>query len=93
MNSEQLSAVVAGALSLAFSYIPGVSAWFDGLTKENKQFVMGVLLVLSAAAVFGLSCAGVLDSVACTKDGGIGFLSVLLSALFANQSVYLLTKK
>ena len=93
MNSEQLSAIVAGVLSLAFSYIPGVSVWFDGLQKEYKQALMGTLLVLSAAAVFGLSCAGLLDSVACTKDGAIGFLSVLLSALFANQSVYLLTKK
>lgn len=93
MSQEQLSAIVAGLLSLAFSYVPGVSAWFDALPKENKQALMGVLLIVTAASVFGLSCAGVLDSVACTKEGAIGFVSVLLSALFANQSIYLLTKK
>lgn len=93
MTQELLSATVATILSLGFSYIPGLSSWFDDLNRDEKQLIMGVALVGTAFAVFGLSCAGVLDSVSCSKQGAVGFLGVLFSALIANQSVYQLTKK
>ncbi len=93
MDSNQLAAVVGILLSLGFSYIPGLKVWFDGKSSDTKQAIMGLSLIVVAVSVFGLSCASVLHSVSCTREGAIGFASVLVSALVANQSIYLLTKK
>ena len=97
MDASQLAALAGGALSLAFSYIPGLKTWFDGLTTGYKQLVMGVALIVVALVVFGISCAGLGASfgwsVACTAAGAVGFLQVLITALVANQAVFLITKK
>lgn len=97
MDAVGLSALAGLVLSLLFSYVPGLKDWFDGLAATSKQLLMGVLLVVIAAVVFGLSCAGLGASlgisVACTVEGGYGFLQVLIAALVANQSVYLITRK
>ncbi len=97
MDASQLSVVVGIGLSLGFSYIPGLKGWFDALESQKKQMVMGASLVVGAGVVFGLACAnlgaGMGISVACTKEGAIGFGQVLVQALIANQSVYLITKK
>lgn len=93
MNAEQLSAIVGVLLSLGFSYIPGLKTWFDAKESDVKQAIMGLALVIVAGAVFGLSCAGVFDTVACTQEGFWGFVGVLVSALVANQSIYLITRK
>ena len=98
MDSIQLAALVGLILSLAFSYVPGLKGWYDGLATSSKQLVMGVSLVIVAAAVFGISCAGLgsafgISGVECTVKGAVGFVQVLIAALVANQSVYLITKK
>jgi Mg2+/citrate symporter len=93
ITSTTLSSLVGLALSLVFSYVPGLKDKFNELESGQKQAVMGVLLVASAGAVFGLSCAGVVDSVTCDKAGAVGLVEVLVAALVANQSTYLLTKK
>ena len=93
MDAKELGAIVGLLLSLGFSYIPGLKVWFDGKSSDTKQAIMGLSLVIVAGAVFGLSCAGVFDTVACTREGFIGFVGVLVSALVANQSVYLITKR
>ena len=93
MDAELLSSGVGIALTLAFSYIPGLRAKFESLPAAQKQAVMGGLLVLGAAAVFGAACLGLIDSVACTEAGAVGLARVLLAALVANQSVYHLTKR
>jgi hypothetical protein len=93
ITAETLSGAVGIALSLGFSYIPGLKDWYGKLNSTEKRGVMAVLLIVTAGAIFGLSCGGVIDAVQCTEAGAFGLLGVLLSALVANQAAYLLTPK
>jgi len=54
---------------------------------------MAVALIVVAAAIFAVSCGGVFDWVECTQDGAKGLVSILILALMANQSTYLITKE
>lgn len=96
MNETQLAALAGLILSLLFSYVPGLKSWFDAKTTVEKQEFMGGLLVVIAAVIFGLACAGLGASlgigIECSISGAWGFLQVLIAALVANQSVYLITK-
>ena len=97
MSAELLASVLAIVMSLAFSYIPGLSDWYTALDRKYKQVVMGVGLVVIAFSVFGLACAGFgaqfgID-LACTQDGAIALLKLLIDALIVNQGTYLLTRK
>jgi hypothetical protein len=93
MTSEQLASIAGVALSLAFSYIPGLREQFERLTSGYKQLVMGALILIVSAVVFGLACAEVLESVRCTRDGALGLLFLAIEALIANQSAYLITRR
>jgi hypothetical protein len=82
-------ALVAGVvLSLVFSYVPGLSAKFAALDPTVKRLYMLGLLVLTAAAIFGLSCASVLTGVTCDKPGLLQMIEILILAVIANQSTY-----
>lgn len=97
MDAVTLAAIAGAILSLLFTYLPWFKNWYEPLSAENKQLVMGVLLVLVAAGVFGLTCLGLADqfgwTLVCDVAGAIGFIKVLIAALMANQSVYLITRK
>ncbi|MCK4958001.1 MAG: hypothetical protein KAT00_01340 [Planctomycetes bacterium] len=94
MNAELLASVAGIVLSLSFSYIPGIKGRFEELESNVKQAVMGGLLLGVALAVFGLSCGEIVDiGITCDKAGALGLLNVLVSALIANQSIYLITKR
>jgi len=95
VSAETLSLIAGAALSLAFSYIPGLHERFAALDPTHKRLVMLALLVLSAGAVYGLSCLGwglawgvVLT---CDRSGLAGLLEQLLLAVIANQGVYAIT--
>jgi choline-glycine betaine transporter len=93
MTADQLSATAGVVLSLGFSYVPGVNDWFESLKREHKQALMGALLVVVSAAVFGVSCSGVVDvGIECSQDGAVGLAQTLIAALVANQSAYLITR-
>lgn len=101
MDTEMLSAVAGAALSLAFSYIPGLRGWYERLGEaqhgeEWKRLVMLAALLVTAAGVMLLSCSGwagsgVAGLPACDRPGLVELLRALIAALVANQSVYLLT--
>ncbi len=93
MTTEQLSAIAGVLLSLAFSYVPGLSGKFDTLEPTGKRLVMAGLLLLVAVAAFGLSCSKVVDAVACDKPGALGLVSAFIAALVANQGAFLLSPK
>ena len=96
MSPETLTLIAGAALSLLFSYIPGLNVKFAALSGDVKRLIMaGVLLVVSAA-IFGLSCAGLggsfnLAALACTKEGAIDLLKTFVMALVANQATYAIT--
>ena len=92
MSADQLAAIVGIVLSLVFSYVPGLSDRFATITPTQKRLVMGLLLIVVAGAVFGLSCSNLVASVTCDKQGALGLVNILIMALIANQSVYQLTK-
>ncbi len=91
MTSVQLSAIVGVVLSLLFSYVPGLSSWFDKQPPTNKRLVMAALLLLVALASFGLSCGNIIVSMTCDKQGLLDLISAFIAALVANQATFLIS--
>lgn len=89
-----LFASIAGIIiSLACSYVPGLSPRWDALDGVTKRMVMGILMFVVAVFVVAASCSGIAGIVSCDKVGVITVLSAFVSALVANQSVYQLTRR
>lgn len=93
MNAEFLSLVSGVSISLLFSYVPKLKDWFGALEGDYKRLVMLGALLLSAAAVMGLSCAGWYDLVTCDQSGVKQLIEVFILAAIANQGAYMLTPK
>lgn len=91
MSAEQLAAISGLILSLAFSYVPGLSDWYAPLDPTKKRLIMFALLVVVTAGAFGLSCGNVLTAVTCDKSGALGLLDAFIAALVLNQSAYMLS--
>lgn len=97
MTPEFLVLVFGVALSLAVSYIPGLSAAYDKLDGSLKRVVMLAGVIVIGAGVYGLNCAGVpwagVPSVACTQQGALGVMQAVIMAAIANQATYALSPK
>lgn len=91
MDEAQLSMIAGTVLSLLFSYVPGLKGWYEKLSADFKRLVMLVVLLVTSGAIYGLSCAGWLDMVACDKEGLIGLVNIFFAALVANQATYLIS--
>jgi hypothetical protein len=91
MTSTAISAAAGIVLSLAFSYIPGLSEWFAKQTSQYKSLVMLALLLVVTTASFGLSCSGVVVTFTCDKVGGILAATNFFAAVVANQATYSLS--
>ena len=90
ISPELLSAIYAGLLSLALSYIPGLNTKWAGLSEEIKMALMALGLLLISLGVFAASCAPALGIafVACSTGGVLQLLSIFVQALIANQAVH-----
>ncbi len=93
MTVEQLGAIAGVILSLAFSYIPGLSDQFDKLDPIRKRLVMAVLLFFVAAGALILSCASVVVTVECTQTGLIALINTFIAALVANQATFTISPR
>jgi hypothetical protein len=93
MDYQLLSAVAGIALSLGFSYIPGVKGAFGALTGDWKRVVMLIMLAVVAGAVYGLSCGEIINTVTCDQAGAMVMVEAFVLALIANQSAYTITPK
>jgi hypothetical protein len=97
MSPETLSSLTAILLSLAFSYIPGLSNRFDSLEGTRKRLVMLSCLLVIALGSVGLACSGVLaslvPSISCTQSGIIAVLQSCVLATVANQSTYAISPR
>jgi hypothetical protein len=90
MTVEQLAAIAGVILSLAFSYIPGLSDKFSALEATTKRLIMAGLLLVVAVGAFALSCASVVVTVECTQAGALTLVNVYIAALVANQAAYMI---
>ena len=94
MTAEVLSSIAGIVLSLVFSYVPGISDWFGKLEATYKRLVMLALLVVVGIGVFGVTCWGIVKTgITCDQAGAIGLVKVLVVALVANQSTYLISPR
>ena len=93
MSAEFLSSIAGVALSLFFSYVPGLREKFHALESDYKRLVMLGALLLSALAVLGLSCVGWYDLVSCDQAGIKELIELFFVGAIANQSAYMLTPK
>ena len=103
MTPALLSSLAGITLSLFFSYVPGISTWYEALTATYKRLVMLFLLAVVSIGAFGLACLGWLPyftdqggvpaAVTCSQQGGVELLTAFVLALVANQSTYLITPK
>jgi hypothetical protein len=91
MTPEQLAAIAGIVLSLAFSYIPGLSQWYDTLDGDHKRLIMLGSLFVVAGGALGLSCINLLAVFACTWAGAWQALLLFLSAAIANQMTFLVS--
>ena len=92
MSAEELAAIAAAILTLAFSYVPGLNTKFAELGAEVKRLVMAGLLVLVAAGAMGIACAGAGEAfgvtLVCDQAGLYGLLRTLGIAIVVNQGLY-----
>jgi hypothetical protein len=92
MSAESLSLVAGTALSLAFSYLPGVRSWFSGFDPVIKRLIMLALLAATAGAAYGFSCLGWGIAwgitLSCDQTGLLGLTEQFVIAIIANQSIY-----
>ena len=91
LTPEVLAGLAGGLMSLAFSYIPGLSDGFAALTSTQKSGIMALVIVAVAGAAFGLSCTSIIQAIACTQDGLVRLAQILFVTLTANQAVYKLS--
>lgn len=87
--------VAAGAIiAILIDIIPGVNEWFAALDPTKKRGVMAILMLIVAAVVYALSCAGLLAQVdpnltlTCDSSGLLLLIQSFLLALGANQGTY-----
>lgn len=93
--TDILASVSGVLLSLAFSYIPGLHEKFNALETIYKRLVIMGLLLIVAAGLFGMSCAGIVEFAAgavCDRAGLVELLRALFLAFVANQATYAFVK-
>lgn len=91
MNSDTLASLGAIVLSLGFAYVPKLKDWYSALESTQKAGLMAVLLIVLSIAIFAASCGQVIQvGITCDKQGAVGLVQILVSALIANQGAFLL---
>jgi hypothetical protein len=91
LSPDTLALLAGVLLSLALSYIPGVSAWFATLTPTAKRLTLLVAIVIVAGGGYALSCYGLFAGVTCDSSGATGLVRAVILALVASQGAYALT--
>ena len=86
-------ALAAGALALAFDYLPKLREWFDTLTPTHKRLLNLGLVLATAVVLFVGECAAIFDTnLACDTKGGFDLLYMVFVALAVNHGVHEVTK-
>jgi hypothetical protein len=97
MTPDLLSSLAAISLSLAFSYLPGLSQWYQGQDPAWRRLVMLAALLGSSLTVIGVACSGWAGAfglaLTCDAPGAVAVLRALILALVANQATFLISPK
>lgn len=97
MDATLLSTLAAAALSLLFSYVPGLAARYRRLDGTHKRLVMLALLVLVSFGAYGLACSGLGAAfglaLTCDQPGASALVKALVLALIANQATFLIAPR
>ena len=100
MTSDLLVSVAGVVLSLLFSYLPGLSAWYGGLSGDRKRVIMLGMLALVAGGMYALDCGGLLVKLApdlagiCSAvDGWVQVVRAFVLAMIANQAAFAISPK
>lgn len=95
MTPEAISILAGACLSLLFAYVPGFATWYQKLGADNpddngtsKRLVMLALLLVTVAAIYGLTCAGIVSGTTCNKAGIVQLVWCFILAVIANQSTF-----
>jgi hypothetical protein len=91
MNETTLAGLAGIILSLAFSYIPGLQAWYGGLIGQYKRLVMLGALLAVTLGMFALACVGYYLQISCDSAGAKTLIELFVAALIANQAAYMIT--
>lgn len=93
MDTTLISTVSGSALSLAFSYLPGLQDWYQTLDSKGRAWVMLGTMIAVAVGLFIASCSGQYITVACSQAGAIDMAKLFFATLVANQATFAITKK
>lgn len=88
---ELIGAVVGVVLSLAASYVPRFREAWAALEPDTKRGYMAVMITAFGVLIYVLACSGSGFWVACPAGGAWRLLSIIISALIANQAIYPIT--
>jgi cytochrome c biogenesis factor len=76
-------------LSLACSYVPGMSTWYAKQTSEYKSLFMLIGIFVIMAVTYTLTCYGLITSnLTCSMNGALNALVVYILTLAVNAGVY-----
>jgi hypothetical protein len=97
MTPQSLASIASAALSLIFSYVPGLKARYDLLSPSGKRLAMLLMVALVSGGAFGIACLGWSQefklTTTCDQQGAIGLVQTFALALTANQVTYLVTPR
>ena len=99
MNQEMLSTITGIVISVVFRYLPKLKDWYYSMDTAGKQLFMAGVLVIVSGVMFGLSCIPDFAelfpeyAIACSSEGLLGYLHILLPMLVSNQAFYSIIKK
>lgn len=85
---DPLSATAGLALSLCFSYIPGLSGAYARLSATAKSLIMASLLACVALGSVLWACRAASVMGSCVSESWGGYFQAFISALVANAGTH-----
>ena len=89
MTGEQLGTTAGVILGLVFEYLPGLGKWYQAQEDNIQRLILLGSMALVAGTIFGMGCAGLSDTFACTKEGAFEAIKVFVSGVISSQATYL----
>jgi len=89
--SDIIALFGATALSVLFTYVPGLRTKYAALDKTRKQTVMLGLLFVGVLVLFASSCVDLWVVVACDQAGALDIARAFVLAVIANQGTHSIT--